>query len=76
MNKKIVLITGGTGFIGSHLLNELIQKDDVSAVYVISRNLDKSIVEQNYISILPILEKYKLSSSKKNKSYIWKHTRR
>ncbi len=39
MEKKNVLITGGAGFIGSHLINALLDDNDIGKIYLID-NLD------------------------------------
>lgn len=36
-----VLVTGGSGFVGKHLINELLNDSDISTIYVISRSSKK-----------------------------------
>jgi thioester reductase-like protein len=66
MDKKNILITGATGFVGVHLLAKLIDQADVAEIYLISRNADKNGFLQTYDSIFPILNKYGLTYSKKS----------
>jgi thioester reductase-like protein len=64
MIEKNVLITGATGFVGAHLLNKLIHQDDISEVYLTSRNVNKNAFMEDHQSILSVLDKYGLNSSK------------
>ncbi|MBP4046941.1 thioester reductase domain-containing protein [Chromobacterium violaceum] len=47
--KKNVLLTGATGFIGAHLLNELVSSSDVGTIYVACRKIDWSKPRQRIL---------------------------
>lgn len=64
MDKKNILLTGATGFVGAHLLSELMRQDDISEIYLILRNVDKNIMVQNHEAIIPTLEKFNINFSK------------
>lgn len=66
LNTKNILITGATGFVGAHVLNQIIQEKSVSTVYVISRNISKTSSVEEPDSILPIFEKYSLEYTPSN----------
>ena len=38
---KTILITGATGFLGSHLVKELVKKEDTNIIAVLGRPEDK-----------------------------------
>ncbi len=61
-NLSNVLLTGSTGFVGAHILMELIQQDEVEKVYcLIRKKLNKTIEERFNI----IVEKYFQDVNKK-----------
>jgi len=66
MGKKNILLTGATGFVGAHLLSNLISQDDVSEVYLTSRNINKNFIVQNYEAIIKTLENFGINYSKEN----------
>jgi thioester reductase-like protein len=47
--QKNVLLTGATGFIGAHLLNELLDTDAVATIYVLCRKIDQANERQRII---------------------------
>jgi thioester reductase-like protein len=55
-----VLITGATGFVGSHLLSKLIQKENVGTIFVVSRHADNKIGINDSTSLLPVFAKHSL----------------
>jgi len=52
----IVLLTGSTGAIASHILHELLQRDEVGHVYCLNRAVDSNVlqVERNRLRGLPV----------------------
>ena len=36
-NQKNYLVTGAAGFIGSHVVDELLKRDDINKIYVIDK---------------------------------------
>lgn len=55
---KTILITGATGFLGSHLVKELVKKEDTNIIAVLGRPEDKGhlLPEGNNIRIIPASE--------------------
>ena len=40
MENKNILITGGLGFIGSHITNKLIEKNNITIKYYSQKNIE------------------------------------
>src|SRR5690625_4729948 len=46
-----VFVTGGTGFIGSHLVDQLINHPDYNKIYCLVRNQEKWIEDKAFVTV-------------------------
>jgi thioester reductase-like protein len=54
-SRKVVLLTGGTGFVGSHLLAELLKRDDITVKSIVRSGSVKSAFARQRDCIAPLL---------------------